>query len=337
MTRFGKPSACEYASYIVSPFFIFYVLSFRLLPALIAGLLVYELVRLVYPVFARRWSSQRARGMAVFVVSSVVVGIVAVATFEFIAFLKSDRGSLPALMGKMAEIIENSRAQLPAWLADSLPSQADAIRDMFVPWLREHAAELQRIGAETVRVFAHLLIGMVIGAMVSLREVLDKENSGPLAKALGERVFRLGEAFRRIVFAQIRISAVNTIFSGIYLAIVLPLFGVHLPLVKTMIAVTFLAGLLPVIGNLISNTAIFIISLAHSPMVAVTSLSYLIIIHKLEYFLNARIVGSQIKARAWELLTAMLVMESIFGLAGLAAAPICYAWLKDELNQHGLL
>jgi len=40
------------------------------------------------------------------------------------------------------------------------------------------------------------------------------------------------------------------------LAGVLPLLGIHLPFVKTMIAVTFLAGLLPVIGNLISNTVI---------------------------------------------------------------------------------
>ena len=37
------------------------------------------------------------------------------------------------------------------------------------------------------------------------------------------------------------------------------------------------------------------------------------------------------------LLTAMLVMESAFGLAGLVAAPICYAWLKDELKQRGLI
>jgi len=31
----------------------------------------------------------------------------------------------------------------------------------------------------------------------------------------------------------------------------------------------------------------------------------------------------------------MLLMESTFGLAGLIAAPICYAWLKDELSSRG--
>jgi predicted PurR-regulated permease PerM len=147
----------------------------------------------------------------------------------------------------------------------------------------------------------------------------------------------MGEAFRRIVFAQVRISGINTAFTAIYLAVVLPLFGVHLPLTKTMIVVTFLAGLLPVVGNLISNTVIFVVSLAHSPAIAMSSLGFLVVIHKLEYFLNARIVGAQISAKAWELLTAMLVMESVFGLPGLVAAPICYAWLKDELKQRGLV
>ena len=35
---------------------------------------------------------------------------------------------------------------------------------------------------------------------------------------------------------------------------------------------------------------------------AVAALLYLVVIHKLEYFLNARIVGGEIQARAWELL-----------------------------------
>ena len=61
------------------------------------------------------------------------------------------------------------------------------------------------------------------------------------------------------------------------------------------------------------------------------------VIHKLEYFVNARIVGTQIRARAWELLLAMLVMEAAFGIPGLIAAPIYYAYLKDELASRGLL
>ena len=113
--------------------------------------------------------------------------------------------------------------------------------------------------------------------------------------------------------------------------------GVHLPLTKTMIAVTFIAGLLPVIGNLISNTVIVVVSLSVSPLLAVSSLAFLVVIHKLEYFVNARIMGGRIRARAWELLVAMLVMDAIFGIAGVIAAPIYYAYLKDELSARGLI
>ena len=117
----------------------------------------------------------------------------------------------------------------------------------------------------------------------------------------------------------------------------LPLFGVDLPFRKTLIAVTFVCGLLPVVGNLISNTVIVIVGLSHSFGVAIASLAFLIIIHKLEYVLNARIVGTQIRARAWELLSAMLVMAAAFGAAGVVAAPIYYAFVKDELRDRGLV
>jgi len=70
--------------------------------------------------------------------------------------------------------------------------------------------------------------------------------------------------------------------------------------------------------------------------VAMASLAYLVVIHKLEYFLNARIVGTRIHAAAWELLVAMVLMEAAFGINGLIAAPIYYAYLKDELSARGL-
>ena len=67
------------------------------------------------------------------------------------------------------------------------------------------------------------------------------------------------------------------------------------------------------------------------------SLVFLVVIHKLEYFLNARIIGSHINARAWELLIAMLAMEAAFGLPGIVAAPIYYAYVKGELMDRGLV
>ena len=62
-----------------------------------------------------------------------------------------------------------------------------------------------------------------------------------------------------------------------------------------MVVVTFITGLLPVIGNLISNTVIVVVSLSVSPLLAVGSLAFLVVIHKLEYFVNARVMGGQIQ------------------------------------------
>ena len=59
--------------------------------------------------------------------------------------------------------------------------------------------------------------------------------------------------------------------------------------------------------------------------------------HKLEYFVNARIIGQRINAAAWEMLLAMLVLDHLFGLAGLVIAPVLYAYLKAELKQAGLV
>ena len=104
-----------------------------------------------------------------------------------------------------------------------------------------------------------------------------------------------------------------------------------------MILATFVVGLVPIVGNLITNTIIVVISLHHSMRIAACSLVFLVVIHKLEYFVNARLVAGQINSAAWELLIAMLVMESLFGLQGMVVAPIVYAYVKRELNAQGLV
>jgi predicted PurR-regulated permease PerM len=119
--------------------------------------------------------------------------------------------------------------------------------------------------------------------------------------------------------------------------VLLPIFDIHLPFAKTLVILTFLLGLLPVVGNLISNTLVFIAGLTLSLSVALIALSYLVVIHKFEYFLNAKIVGSRIRANSWEVLIAMLIFQGAFGLAGLVAAPIYYAYLKSELEQAKLI
>jgi predicted PurR-regulated permease PerM len=332
------PTRTEIASWIIAAVALVLVLRLHLLPALLAGLLVFELVHMLAPKLRIvRVGEKRQKVIAVALLAAVIVLLITAAIFGAIAFFRSDVGSLAALLAQMADIIDSSRATLPAWIAERLPANAMDLQAKIVEWLRVHAGDVQLAGARFGVALVHVLIGLIIGAMISLSEARRHEDIRPLASALGERVRRLGDAFRRIVFAQVRISALNTLLTALYLAVVLPLLGVQLPFIKTMILVTFLAGLLPVIGNLISNTVIVIVSLSYSIYAAIGSLAYLVIIHKLEYFVNARIIGTQIRARAWELLTAMLVMEAAFGIAGVIAAPIFYAYVKDELKSRGLI
>lgn len=327
----------QQASWLLAALALVLVLKLHLLPALLAGLLVYELVHLTAPLLERRLSSLRAKQAAVLVLAVLVIGVTVLAVALGIGFFKGDSGSLAALAQKMAEILENSRQSLPDWLVAALPDTVEGIKIEAITWLREHATQVQSFGKEAGLTLAHILIGLVIGAMLALREVGEQHALQPLARVLTERAHRLADAFRRIVFAQVRISALNTVFTALYLVVLLPLLGIHLPLTKTMIVLTFVAGLLPVIGNLLSNTVIVVVSLAHSPQIAVASLAFLVVVHKFEYFLNARIVGARISAQSWELLLAMLVMEAAFGLPGVIAAPIYYAYLKQELIDAKLV
>ena len=311
------------------------IIKLHLLPALFAGLLVHELVHILAPRMFGVNHTGRAKLAALVLLLIVIVTVLGLAVTAVVLFLRSDVGSVGALLEKMAEILDKARESLPEAVRESIPVDAGELKDLIVEWLREHAKEVQTISGEVGHGLVYALIGMVIGAMVSLREALPERVAGPLARALSQCTGRLAEAFRRIVFAQVRISALNTLLTAIYLMAILPMFGVHLPLTKTMVLVTFLAGLLPVIGNLISNTVIVVISLSYSLHAAAGSMAFLVIIHKLEYFVNARIVGSQIEASAWELLLAIVVMEAAFGMPGVIAAPVFYAYIKSELTGRG--
>lgn len=315
------------------------VLRFHLLAALFSGLLVFELVHVLVPVFrlsqlAGKW----AKLVAVALLSVLVVGLLTLLILWGAALLRNGSDNLPQLVSTMAVIVEESRELLPPLVEEHIPLNIEEMQSAVAGWLRAHSGELRVVGQETLRTVAHMLIGMVIGAMLALREALPSQgDERPLGKALLERVDRFGASFRRVVFAQVRIAGLNAFLTWLYIGVALPLLDIPLPYAKTLILITFVAGLLPVVGNLVSNTVIVTVSLSQSLGLAMGSLAFLVVIHKLEYFLNAHIIGSRIRAAAWELLLAMLIMEALFGLRGLIAAPIYYAYLKDELKARKLV
>ncbi|UXN67053.1 hypothetical protein N8E89_21220 (plasmid) [Phyllobacterium sp. A18/5-2] len=326
------------ASYVISFIALVAVLELGLLSALLAGLLVYNVVHLAAPVLGRLGvDGNLAKTVALALLALVFILLIVTAVVSGLALLTDGSEGIASLFKKMAEIIDTAQVHLPGWARDYFPSNLEELESFAAKWLREHAGQLQLVGRDIGVLLVRIIVGMVIGGMIALSSVSPSRKPGPLAVALTERIDRFSDAFRNIVFSQLRISALNTLFTAIYLVVILPFFGVELPLVKTLIAVTFVAGLLPVIGNLISNTIIVVVALNVSLTAALSSLAFLVVIHKLEYFMNAKIIGSRIKSGAWELLLAMVVLEAWYGLSGLVAAPIYYAYLKDELKLQKLI
>jgi predicted PurR-regulated permease PerM len=334
----SQPSArLSLAAYVLTAAVLCLVLALHLLPTLFAGLLVYSLVTALAPALQRHVPGVHAHWLVVALLAILVVGLFALAIAAAVGFLHSESGNPAVFFGRLTPLLERAHAQLPQFIVDRLPDDSADVRAAVMDWLGEHTAQLQVAGKQAVRVVVQLIIGIVLGAMLALHGAHARPPGGPLSVALKARAAHLVLAFRDVVFAQIKISALNTLFTGAFLLILLPLFGISLPLAKTLVVLTFVVGLLPVIGNLISNTFIFVVALSHSLLVALAALAFLIVIHKLEYFLNARLLGMRIQAFAWEILIAMLLMEASFGTAGLIAAPIYYAYAKRELREAGLI
>ncbi|MFK3819148.1 AI-2E family transporter [Pseudomonas sp. NPDC089407] len=331
------PRQITLASLIIVMAGLLLALPLKLLPSLLAGLLVFELVNMLTPRLQPLIAGQRARWLAVALLGTLVVTTLALLIAGAFSFLLHEAENPGASLDKFMALVERARGQLPPFIEGYLPASAAEFKVAIGDWIKSHLSDLQLVGKGMAHMFVTLLIGMILGAIIALQRIPDISRRKPLAAALFERLNLLVKAFRNIVFAQIKISLLNTAFTGIFLAVVLPLFDVHLPLTKTLIVLTFLLGLLPVIGNLMSNTLITIVGLSLSIWVAAAALGYLIVIHKVEYFLNAKIVGGQISAKAWELLLAMLVFEAAFGLPGVVAGPVYYAYLKSELRRAELV
>lgn len=326
---------CERASEILVAAAILCVLLFHLVPALFAAFLAHMLLHGV----ARRLRGGRvshgvARALAASLLGLAAAGIVAGAALLLHAFVRGRLGDLPGLLASVWVTLRKLLASLEG-LGLSLPAPSGDDQAARAEWLAKHAAELRHAGVIGLRGLVHVLVGAVVGVLVFFRAPANVE--APLGAALVRRIARFDVAFRSVVKAQIEISAVNTALTALYLLVALPLFGIHVPLSGTLVALTFICGLLPVIGNLISNAFVVLLSLGVSPWVAVSSVVFLVVIHKLEYLLNAKIVGARIGAAVWETLAAMILFDAVFGVPGLILAPVVYAWTKAELVDRGLV
>ncbi|MEI6214498.1 MAG: hypothetical protein WCP10_10365 [Desulfuromonadales bacterium] len=322
-------------SYALAATAVLFVLYFHLLPAVFAGLAVYVLTLKLARHLPQNMN-RIARQVALAVVVICVITCLTGACAAIWSFIGSSHG-IGALLSTVDSTLGSLRKTLPQSVADALPTTIEGLRSQITEIASEHVQKISVVGLESLKVFAHILLGMVVGGMSAVHHFIDHRQSPPLTSALRSRLRILVTAFDKVVFAQVKISALNTALTAVYLLVVLPLLGIHLPMASLLVLLTFAVGMLPVVGNLVSNTLIVVISLGVSPAVGVASLAFLIVIHKAEYFMNARIVGHEVQATAWELLSAMLLLEAAFGVPGLVAAPVAYAWLKAEIKERGLI
>lgn len=240
-----------------------------------------------------------------------------------------------ALLQHLARTVLEIRQKLPPNLATHLPDELIAAQAWLAAYLQSQAKALTGWGSVGLQGGLLAYVGLVIGALVVGTPA--QPQPAPLRAAMRARAGHFIQAFRQIVVAQFWIAAFNALCTALFLFAVLPQFEVHIPYSGMLVALTFFAGLIPIVGNLLCNGVLTLAGVSVAPTVGLACLMFLIAIHKFEYIINAKVVGKRTGTSAWELLTVMFVGEAIFGVAGLVAAPLYYAYVKRELLEEGLV
>src|SRR6476620_5953730 len=266
---------------------------------LLVVLFSYFALRQLYSVTRRKWLA-----LTLFIIA--VVGIAAAGVyFTRLAIL-----ALP-------DVADTSIPSASAWAQKrqiDLPfSDFESLRQVVVRTLGEEANYLRNVAnvakATTANVVFSIL-GIVAAASLFYKTGLDPYRGTHRVKnnlysvccdEVSTRFRDFYRSFATVMGAQITISLINTILTAIFLL------AVRLPHAPLLIAVTFVCGLVPIVGNLVSNTIIVFVSLTVSLKLAIGALVFLVLIHKLEYFLNSKIIGERIRNPIWLTLVALII------------------------------
>jgi len=213
---------------------------------------------------------------------------------------------------------------------------SESFRAVILDTIKGELGSFAKYANVMTREFVSLIIALVVAASLFFNSELDldkdrhpKKNNmySNISLAISERFVRFYRSFATVMGAQLLISSINTFFTGLYV------FFANIPHGPVIVLVTFLCGLLPIVGNLISNTIIFFISFTISIKVAVSSLVFLIALHKFEYFLNSKIIGSRIRNPMWLTLIGLVVGEKLIGIPGMILAPVVLNYVKVESSD----
>src|SRR6478735_9278337 len=119
-------SRSDIAAWLIAAVVLVLIIELHLLSALIAGLLVFKLVDVLTP-----WLRLSALGrdgprvLAVTLIASAVIAALVGIGIGLATLLRNSGESVPLLMEKMAQIIEDARAILPAGLQTYVPEDSE--------------------------------------------------------------------------------------------------------------------------------------------------------------------------------------------------------------------
>ena len=311
-------------------------LSYGVLAATIAlaGLLHLgvPLLVLLFSYFALRqlYFLTKGKWLALILFGVVVAGITAATVY----FTRTAIRALP-------DVADTSIPSASAWAQKrqiELPfTDFESLRQAVVDTLGQEAQYLRNVAnfaksAAAAIVFS--ILGIVAAGSLFYKTGLDPHRGTHRLKnnlysmccdEVSTRFRDFYRSFATVMGAQITISLVNTALTGIFLV------AVRLPHAPLLIAVTFLCGLVPIVGNLASNTVIVFVALTVSLKLAIAALVFLILIHKLEYLLNSKIIGDRIRNPVWLTLVALILGERLMGIPGLILAPVVLNYLRVEM------
>lgn len=264
---------------------------------------------------------------------AVALFLVLVAAFfcGFVFFLRQAFVALPEIVSTTIPVV----VQFAARNSIELPfTDMESLKDVVMESVRDTLGYVGNFAKIATKEFVFLLAGVVIAMGIFLNPPRSAPpaphtDAGSFYSALITERFRAFYlSFQRVMGAQLLISAINTVLTAIFVL------GCSLPYAGVVIALTFVCGLLPIVGNIISNALIVGIAFTKSPQMAGWALVFLISIHKLEYFLNSTIVGSRIRHPMWLLLLALIFGERLMGIPGLILAPVILHFVKNEASRY---
>jgi predicted PurR-regulated permease PerM len=290
---------------------------------LLVVLFSYFALRQLYYLTKRKWLA-----LVLFLV--VVTGIAAAA----VHFTRAAIVALP-------DVAETSIPSASAWAQQrqiELPfTDFESLRTVVIDALKEEAHYLQNVAQfakSTSAALVFSILGIVAAVSLFLKTGLDPYRGTHAVKnnlysiscdEVSTRFRDFYRSFATVMGAQITISLINTALTGLFVVVV------RMPHAPLLIAITFLCGLVPIIGNLVSNTIIVFVALTISLKLAIGALVFLVLIHKLEYFLNSKIIGSRIRNPVWLTLIALIIGERLMGIPGLILAPVVLNYLRVEM------